>query len=392
MNVAYQKICREGRESLMREKRGDIVEYAQSHGNKPAARHFNISVNTVKKWRRRKKNGMSYDNLSTVPHTFPRAMKPYWRFKIIDTARTEIDRLENRRASASKPIVIQGTWIQRTTKCPYSATTIRKLLVDEGLRRVKPRPRQKMISMLARKQKELLEPFSLIEVDVKYLDDIHGYCSYIDRYNAPKRQFTARDVRTGALYIGCGSGKTATHAAIFIDIVCEHLARSVIDLSRVVFQTDNGSEFTTPIHCDHASSYTFFIAIEKWGASHRLIPVGKKNNQADVETSHKLIEDELYLHMLAPRSYEELWGNIDRYVNHFNHTRHNQYKGGSPRDILRRIAPAIDERVLDWRVIDLDRHMTRARLDEHATWYKKARETGLQERVRISMRMPYLLP
>ena len=64
--------------------RKELVSYALTYGNKKAARHFQTTVKTVRKWRKRwqEKKGVGLKDLSKKPEKSPRMMKMYWQFKI----------------------------------------------------------------------------------------------------------------------------------------------------------------------------------------------------------------------------------------------------------------------------------------------------------------------
>ena len=88
---------------------------------------------------------------------------------------------------------------------------------------------------------------------------------------------------------------------------------------------------------------------------HRLIPPGAKTWQSDVETSHRLIEDEFY----ARESFFGLQGFMNKafdYVKYFNCNRHNNYKGGSPKNILSEISPNVDTNILILKPVILDNY------------------------------------
>ena len=64
--------------------RKELVSYALTYGNKKAARHFQTTVKTVRKWRKRwqEQKGMGLKDRSKKPQKSPRMMKMYWQFKI----------------------------------------------------------------------------------------------------------------------------------------------------------------------------------------------------------------------------------------------------------------------------------------------------------------------
>ena len=94
--------------------RKELVSYALTYGNKKAARHFQTTVKTVRKWRKRwqEKKGEGIKDLSKKPKKSPRMMKMYWQFKI--KAIAEKAAADNKR--------INGAMIKREYNIPYSVT------------------------------------------------------------------------------------------------------------------------------------------------------------------------------------------------------------------------------------------------------------------------------
>ena len=64
--------------------RKELVGYALTYGNKKAAQHFQTTIKTVRKWRKRwqEQKGMGLKDRSKKPQKSPRMMKMYWQFKI----------------------------------------------------------------------------------------------------------------------------------------------------------------------------------------------------------------------------------------------------------------------------------------------------------------------
>ena len=96
--------------------RKELVSYALTYGNKKAARHFQTTVKTVRKWRKRwqEKKGVGLKDLSKKPEKSPRMMKMYWQFKI--KALAEKATADNKRINAAM--------INREYGIPYSLKTV----------------------------------------------------------------------------------------------------------------------------------------------------------------------------------------------------------------------------------------------------------------------------
>jgi hypothetical protein len=78
----------------------------------------------------------------------------------------------------------------------------------------------------------------------------------------------------------------------FMEQLAQHLLANGADLSKTVIQTDNGSEFIGSWNAKKDSAFT--EKVESYSMTHRTIPPKAHTWQADVETSHNLIEDEFY--------------------------------------------------------------------------------------------------
>jgi len=79
---------------------------------------------------------------------------------------------------------------------------------------------------------------------------------------------------------------------LFIENLLSQLRRFNVDLSQVTIQTDNGSEFIGSWNKKKESNFTEIV--EKFGARHATIKVRAHRWQADVETMHRLVEDEFF--------------------------------------------------------------------------------------------------
>lgn len=389
--LSYSDIVRSGNTKLITQVRTEMAILAETIGILPTARKYEIDWRTVKKWYTRWKHGDLLEDQSKRPHHIPRKMEPYWIMLIVDKAQQEILRLSIQRARVSKPIRISAAWLKKTYRIPYTEKTILKVLHMHNLKVVKRQKPKRNTDDTVFKRKQLLDPWYYWQVDIKELRDIHGYAYWISRLQFPKYQITARDIRTGTLFIGFLYQKSATNSALFIDTLLAHLRTCGIDTKQVHIQTDHGSEFVTPMNCDHASPFTV-MAMMKYGATHTVIPIGQKNWQADVESSHRLIEDEFYQPHRA-KSYDSFLAAANRYVHHFNTERHNSYKGASPLGILEQSDhPTYRSSMFDWKIPLCDRLLTAKKRGEMAGWYEKARATRLQADIRLSLRIPFQLP
>ena len=212
-----------------------------------------------------------------------------------------------------------------------------------------------------REEKARLKPFEQIQWDTKDLSDIEGYYSAMKQLGLPRYQYTARDTRTGTLYISYGKSCNSTNMAIFARYVIEHLKNNGVEVKGILHQTDNGSEFqATTIKKNKGA---FEAVIEEFEGVWKRIPPRACTWQSDVERSHGLIEDDLYL-CENFNSKAEFYGKAFAYQILFNNYRPNRYKiGGNPIQILRAVNGDkynninISENVLNLQPILLDNYI-----------------------------------
>lgn len=322
--------------------RVEIVREAQEYGIKPTARKFRTTPKTVRKWVQRfekeKKPGLR--DRSRRPMTSPHQMLPYWRYKVQHVCSEA--RKKNKRITA--------VWIQRKHKVPYSTNTILKVMKETGFMPQKRRKYQRKRDL--REMKRQMKAFEKIQVDIKYLDDIPEFYGTYTAFRLPRYQITARCVRTGALFFSYAMEKSSTNTTMFLFLLAAHLSRYGVVVKEITFQTDNGTEFTTPWNSVELSAFTRAI-VHLLHARHVLIPPGAKTWQSDVETSHRLIEDEFY-------ACEEFSTRFDfmrkasAYQRYFNGERYNSYKEGTPLELLKEAAPEIDPDVIYFKPVIID--------------------------------------
>lgn len=320
--------------------RNRMIQYARDHGIKPAAREFSTTVKTVKKWLRRWENGNKhFKNESKKPKRSPKSIGQFWKFKIIRECEKARDNKKR----------INSAMLKRKFKIPYSLNTILRVMRESGFRKINKPKHERKRDLRAMKLK--YKAFEKIQIDVKYLDDIpEMYGHYID-YKLPKYQYTARCIRTGALYISYGRFKTQMNSCLFLAYVVNHIKNHGYDLDGFRIQTDNGSEFIGSMNKKTPSAFTELI--ESADMIHRRIPPGAKTWQSDVESSHRLIEDEFYSYEMIT-SFNNFFYKAAQYQKDFNTVRHNSYKGGTPQEILEQVSPSSDPAVLVLKPILLD--------------------------------------
>lgn len=164
---------------------------------KPAARAFATTARTVRKWRDRYnhygKSGLK-DRPRTRKHS-PHRIKPYRCFKIVDVFES-YNSVNKHLSAAASP---------RRYHISYSLPTVIKVLREQGCKRPQRTKSERKRDL--REHKQRLRAFERIQIDVKELNDIREtYREYI-RHKLPTYQFTARCVRTRAMFLSYAKEK-----------------------------------------------------------------------------------------------------------------------------------------------------------------------------------------
>lgn len=341
MKIDYNEMVKKSKNPLwISNMRRKIVISAKNIGIKPTAREYGVSKNTVRKWVREYANGnVKLENKTTAPKKSPKKIEKYWEFEII-TLCQKLKTL-NKRFNACQ--------IKSELKVPYSVKTVRKLMKQNGFAKSNKKKKERKRDM--RKIKMKYKAFEKIQIDVKYLNDIPEFYDDYKKYKIPTYQYTARCVRTGALFFCYGQEKTVTNSVIFVKYVLNHLRK--FGIRPKIIQTDNGTEFIQNWKIKSDSLFT--SVVNRYDAKHYLIPPGAKTWQSDVETSHRLIEDEFYSYRIF-NDEKDFYVKGASYQNNFNINRKNSYKNNTtPRDIMESIYPDISYKALILEPVVLDK-------------------------------------
>ena len=286
-----------------------MVHYAQDNGVSKAANQFGTTRKTVRKWLKRYQ---SEGTLGLVDHSRRPHHSP---FKITVQEEKQILAIRNSQPYLG-PIRIKAEHGIRS-----SPATIHRVIKNAGL--IRQRKRKSQVKRDLRNVKSKMRLFEKIQIDLKELSDIPRYYPYL-WHNYPKYQITARDVRTGLIYIGYAYEKTTTNVAIFTYLLGCHLLSCGVDLNQTVWQSDNGSEFIGP--WNQRNKQTLYEKIvEALNSESVQIPVGRKTYNSDVEAAHRLIEDEFY-DMEDYHNIGELLSKAFTYCVYFNYQRKFRYK------------------------------------------------------------------
>lgn len=272
------------------DKREEMVKLSNEIGINKTAKFYKTSRNTIKRWRRRYLSG-GRDNLADLSKR-PKNMPKTAPKEVIDKINKLVTdkKVKKHRVTSAK--------VYRTLKLEkqVSYVTCNKY-VSKALGKKKKRKITKTNGGDT-SWKNNLSPFEKIQVDVKYLTDIESLKPYFKDNCLPKYEFTFRDVSSGLAIVAYGSEKSVTNTHIFFKNVIDPFLKSIpgLDLKKVSFQTDNGSENTNrkrkgPVYTDLKKSIvTQFI--EEHYKDHKTIIPGHCTAQSDVESFHNVIERE----------------------------------------------------------------------------------------------------
>ena len=290
-----------------------LVDSARQRGLKPTARLFVTTVPTVRKWLRRYQQQGPSGLLehSRAPHHQPRRTPPELEQRVVELRQT-LPTFGSRR-------------LIREFDLPLSHGALERIWREHGLLRKRRRKYQRKQDLAAIKATWSL--FQQISADTKDLDDIPRYWPQAQRLRLPLIQYTAREVRSGLLFWAFAQHRSASASAVFAARIQQHLARCHVSLRDLVWQTDNGGEFKGDFPAALGDS------------QHMRIPPAAHTYQSDVETVHRLEEDEFFdLEEFSSRG--EFLAKVHTYQLYFNLVRPNSHKENlSPWQIIERLAP-----------------------------------------------------
>jgi transposase len=317
-----------------------IVKSATAIGIKPTAELFDTTPKTVRKWlnRYRQERLAGLNELPRIPHRCPHKTSPMLEAKVV---------------ILRKQFPFKGSKrLKREHNLPCSHEAIRRILREHGLTRKRVKKHKRKRSL--REIKKHWKLFGQISVDTKDLKDIPHYWPQMKALTLPKYQFTAREIRSGLMFLGFANEKSASNACLFAQILCEHLRKCSVNMKHLKFQTDNGSEFIGCFRLDKTRD-GFGATVEGFKAVHKRIPPRAWSYNSDVETVHSTIESEFY-DLEYFESIKDFHRRIASYQAWYNLIRENSNKDyKSPLQITRELGPNIDLTVaklpplmLDW--------------------------------------------
>ena len=322
--VAYFDVIRKMNNAF--DYRLRLVTHARQHGIKAAARAFQTTVPTVRKWLRRyeaqRLDGLK--ELSRAPHSCPHKITGELVERVV-ALRRQLPTFGAQR-------------LKREWDLPLSPMAIQRILRQRGLLAPRRRKYQKKQDLAAWKRTWAL--FQQISADTKDLDDIPHYWPQMKARGLPRVQYTARDVRSGLQFLAFASQRSARASELFALRIQRHLQRCGLILRDVTWQTDNGSEFIGELQPDGSRSH-FPRAVTYFGSQHQRIPPAAHTFQSDVETVHRLIEDEFF-DLETFKNRPDFIAKASLYQLYFNLARPNSHKGGrTPWQIIHQLDPRL---------------------------------------------------
>ena len=317
--------------------RMQMVRYALEEGIKPAMRFYKASRNTVKKWLRRykEKGTVGMVEESRAPHRIPHK-----------TVKEIEDEVLRHRESKPK---FGAKRLKMDFEIPCSHGAIERILKEHG--KIGERKKKKKVRNNLREIKDKYKAFERNCLDTKHLYDMPAYWVQMRALRLPKYQYTFRDMKLGAMFIGYSKELSLSNSTLFVEVIGSWLKEHGVKTEGTIWQSDGGSEFIGSWQAKKKSA--FIKSIENLGAEHFQIP--KVTYNADVEAVHNTIEFEFY-DIEGFNNNDNFFAKATTYNLYYNLIRKNSNrKYMSPLDTLIEIKEDINPQVLTLPALDLDR-------------------------------------
>ena len=330
----------------------ELVRYAREHGIKPAARQFGTTVRTVRKWLRRWEPGSlrGLADHSRAPH--------HPRQGITQGQRRQAVRLKRKLPSWG------ASRMKRDFSLALSEKALRRIWQEEGL--LKRKRRKHKTKQCLREVKRAWRLFEQTSVDTKDLCDIPELWAQAQALGLPRYQYTAREVTSGWHYVSYAQECTLAYSKLFAEVVLAHLRACGVRFRDSRLQTDNGCEFVGNWQSKSDSEFTKAVEANR-GLVHTRCPPRAHTWQADVETAHRLIEDEFYeverfssrADFLRKAAAYNLWFNVARGNSGKEHR--------TPWELIHEKEPGVDPAICALPPVFLD-ELFMKKLDSRLMW------------------------
>ncbi|MFW5911084.1 MAG: helix-turn-helix domain-containing protein, partial [Thiohalospira sp.] len=269
--------------------RARMVRYAEEHSISAAAREFDTTPQTVRKWVRRHQNGEPLSDRSRRPHSSPNKTDPATEQKVVQA----------RRQTGYGPHRISD-WLARTEKVQISPWTVRNILNRHNLVQKTTR-RNTCYPAHWAWDKEDAEPFCLVQADVKDVRDKGTLgterTTRIDRAGLPRYQWTFLEGQSRLRFLAYSRRLTRDCGVAFLSLCLDWLRRwDALPDGPVQIQTDWGSEFggDNPERIEQLNGKYF----RPRGGRLCRYPLGRKGYNGRVERSHRSDDEEFYQPLL----------------------------------------------------------------------------------------------
>ena len=318
----------------------EMVLWSQEHGISEAARRYETTRKTVRKWLYRyQSHGLDgLRDQKRTPKHIPHKMNKENEDKIIKIRK-------KLHTFGARPL-------KDRLGITYSHTAIHRVLKQNGLVKSKRRRwrKRKDLSHL----KKALRFFEKSQIDTKDLSDILPYWPLMRRLGLPRYEYALRELSCGASFFAYARENTTTNASKFADYVADHLKYQGIKTARIQWQSDNGSEYIGSVNKKTNRPSAFEKALIRHEINHGRIPPRSSWLQGDVETFNRIIESEFF-EIESFTDSQDFLGKAYAYQLYFNYLRKNRYRDNkSPVDILKERFPDVDADVLNLPPVLLD--------------------------------------
>jgi len=333
LDITYHEVYRVEKNPEWLRKR--LVNYAIAHGIRPAAKEFKCSTNTVQLWLKRKDEpeDSRFRNHSRKPKN------------IANKTSSEV---EQHVVSCWEKEHMGGHNLKMQYDLPVAGITAHRILARND--KVNKRKRKYKQTKDLRKIKSKQKCFATVQVDGKILSDIVNFYPYYSKYNLPLWQFTFTCEKSGATFFAYCRGETSLAACTFLVYVIEHLKKHGIKIKKI--KTDKGSFAVARRSLMHTNFQELVKEIYK--LKHQ--PIVHKNQNADVERFHGLVEQYFYS-ICTINSKSDFYVQATNKQIWFNFFRKNSGKNWkTPLEILKKDYPNVDPQLLALQPIDLDNH------------------------------------
>ena len=255
-----------------------------------AAEKFNVHINTIYKWRKRKEEDLFDRSHRTGIKSY--TLNEAERYIICEVKKLTLFSVEDL-------LQVLKPFIPKATK-----KTIYTTLKQEGLNNNKyilPKDEKKRA---VKKFKDYKEGY--LHIDIKYLPKIEGKRQYL---------FASIDRKTRLVFIAVYDKKDKASSVDFLNKVIEFYP---FKINKIL--TDNGKEFTDRFikkNRQASGNHAFDKVCDAYGIEHRLIKPYTPQTNGMIERFNRKVQENV-LDIYKFKSHKELKEALNKYVYHYN--------------------------------------------------------------------------